>query len=174
MPARIHSIKVARRYNIRCRICPEIGDEFPRAPANFSPSRSLEAGVQRGSQAPRFTRFAQSRGDKKRAARRRENPNEGTVISAPGRRAWQHRPYVSDASATSGGVPAGASNVRPSALLFIPECCISPAKTRNLASLRAHHVVERRPRHRKLVSVRGRHRSLRRPADRDRRRRRCW
>ena len=143
MPARIHSIKVARRYNIRCRICPEIGDEFPRAPANFSPSRSLEADVQRGSQAPRFTRFAQSMGDKKRAARRRENPNEGTVISTPGRRAWQHRPYVSDAKATSGGVPAGASNVRPSALHLIPERYFSPAKTCNSGCLRGHHFVER-------------------------------
>jgi hypothetical protein len=41
-PAQIPSAQVARHGDIRCRICPEIEDEFPANPANFSSSRCLE------------------------------------------------------------------------------------------------------------------------------------
>jgi hypothetical protein len=41
-PAQIPSAQVARHGDIRCRICPEIEDEFPANPAIFSSSRCLE------------------------------------------------------------------------------------------------------------------------------------
>ncbi len=121
MPARIRSIQVARRYNIRCRICPEIGDEFPAIPATFSPSRVLEAARDRRAQRQRCSAARVCASAKKRAARRRENPNEGMVISTPGRRAWQARRYVRPSEAHSGCVPAEGSNVRLNALPFIPD-----------------------------------------------------
>jgi hypothetical protein len=83
---------------------------------------------------------------KKSAARRREDLNEGTVISAPGPQSVASRRYVSPRSTASGGIPARGSNVRPGALHFIPDRRENRAMTPKTGASRGHHirVIQRR------------------------------
>lgn len=139
-PAQTLSAQVARRFDIRCRICPQIGDEFPPRLAKFSPSQCLEVssgahrcdhnrGVVRGSRACGTAKcraqICHRLGGNGPLEKRSGQAPRGPKMKERSSR----RPAAKRGNATvgpqqnpaSGGVPARASNVRPNTLPFIPD-----------------------------------------------------
>ncbi len=137
-PAQIPSAQVARHGDIRCRICPEIEDEFPANPAIFSPSRCLEN--ERALRCGALSAFAVRQAfaisnidicalgrrprltgseEKSGQAPRRPKMENGLRGARP--QSVASRRYGGPPIRTSGGIPAEAGKRHQIALRFLPE-----------------------------------------------------